>query len=197
MIVETLIMGASMVGCMGCWAAVQKHRITMEVEKHKLNNEALKPPPEKPEPLSLEQQTFDVKRLREQQAIDARLKAEQQVFDAKKQALDHVLSRRRTLENKIDETRVRVTGYADKQYAQYRTDALEALEDARKEQMELVAQQAELLALIGDDDESSMDTTSKPIRVDTGGPVAGRVDDPGDVHDVELHDEEASRESAA
>src|SRR5258708_4697475 len=33
LIVEALILGASAVGAVGCWAAVQKHRITSELQK--------------------------------------------------------------------------------------------------------------------------------------------------------------------
>lgn len=166
-----------------------------EVDKRQIESAF---PPEKPEKPSLEQQQFDLKRDREQQEIDARRQAVQQVFDAKKQALDHVLNRRATLEARIDEARGRVVGYADKQYAQYRTDALHAIEDARKEQAELVAQQAELLDLIQrGDDESQVDAATKPVRVDPGGPVAERMDDPDFVHDAESNVEEASREGAA
>lgn len=196
-------------------AATKKRQAELKAEVDKRQIESAFPP-EKPEKPTLEQQAFDVKCQREQQeidtkrqreqqeidarqkAVDAQRKAVQQVFDAKKQALDHVLNRRRVLEAKIDECRGKVMGYVDKQYAQYRTDALEAMNDARKEQAELVTQQADLLALIeGDDDESQVDTAAKPVRVDPGGPVAERVDDPDFVHDAESNVEEASREGAA
>lgn len=171
MIVETLIMGASLVGCMGCWAAVQKHRLTTELQKHKFDCEVLKPPPEPVAPV-----------LPPAPPSPAQ------------QSLTALLERREKLENHITALRTRVSDYSEARFTQYRADALKAIEDAREEQQELVLEQTGLLEMMqGTED----DAAKKPVRVDTRGPVAERVDDSGDVHAVELHDEETSRESAA
>lgn len=123
MIVETLIMGMSLVGCAGCWAAVQKHRIVAEMQKDKLKHdlEVLKPAPEpvvKVEPSPAQQ------------------------------SLTALLERREKLENHITELRKRVSEYSEARFAQYRTDALQALEDARQEQQELVLEQTGLLEMM-------------------------------------------------
>jgi hypothetical protein len=188
MIGEALVLGSSLVGCFGLWAAVAKHRLNVELQKHKITTDynVLKGEPEPPEKPTLEQLTFDAKQH-----------TQQQLFQSQKQALDHLLERRRTLEDQIAKLRTNIQSYADKQYAQYRADAVNALNDARKEQQELVDEQRRLLATMEGDDESEVDAAAKPVRVDTGGPVAERVDDSGVVHAVELHDEEASREGAA
>jgi hypothetical protein len=188
MIGEALILGSSMLGCIGCWAAVAKHRLNVELQKHKITTDynVLKGEPEPPEKPTLEQLSFDSKQ-----------RAQQQLFESKKKALDHLLSRRSTLEDQIAKLRTNIQSYADKQYAQYRADAVNALNDARKEQLELVEEQRRLLATMEGDDESEVDAAEKPVRVDTGGPVAERVDDSGVVHALELHDEDASREGAA
>ena len=44
--------------------------------------------------------------------------------------------------------RNRVIGYSDRSYANYRSDALKALEDAREEQKELVLEEAGLLEMM-------------------------------------------------
>lgn len=175
MIVEFLIMGSSLLGCVGCWAAVAKHRISAELQKHKINIDLqmVNPPPE-PRPAPVVEPPSPTQ-----------------------QSLTELLTRRRTLEANISKLREQACSfnqYDEKKYAAYRADTLKALEDARTEQQELVLEQTGLLEMMqGTDD----DPAKKSLRVDTGGPVAERVDDPGDVHDVELHDEEASRESAA
>ena len=162
MIVEFLIMGSSFVGIAGCWAAVQKHKLTTQLEMHRLNNEVLKPAPEpvppappRPEPSPTQQ------------------------------ALTELLKRRRTLED---------NQYEEKKYTLWRADTLKALEDARTEQQELVLEETGLLEMMQGADN---DAAQKPVRIDPGGFVAERVADPGELHDAELHDEEASRESAA
>jgi len=123
MIVEALIAGMSLVGCVGCWAAVQKHRIEAEMQKDKLKHdlEVLKPPqepapPSKPDPMQ--------------------------------QSLTQLLDRRKKLEDSITDLRTRIIGYADKSYAQYREDTLKALDDAREEQKELVLEETGLLEMM-------------------------------------------------
>jgi transposase len=126
MIVEALIAGMSLVGCVGCWAAVQKHRIVAEMQKDKLKHdlEVLKPtseplPPPRVVPPSPPQQ-----------------------------ALTALLERRETLENQILDLRKRISEHGEGRFTQYRADALKALEDAREEQQELVLEETGLLEMM-------------------------------------------------
>lgn len=123
MIVEALIAGASLVGCAGGWFAVQKHRITAEMQKHKLNHdlEVLRPTPTP--------------------------KGETPPCPAQ-QSLTALLERRERLENHITELRKRVCDYSEARFAQYRLDSLKALEDAREEQKELVLEETGLLEMM-------------------------------------------------
>lgn len=120
MIVEAFVAGFSLVGCVGCWVAVQKHRITAEIQKHKLNHdlEVLKPSPEP------------------------------KVESPTQQSLTALLQRRERLENQIIELRKRVFDYSESRFAQYRLDLLKALEDAREEQKELVLEETGLLEMM-------------------------------------------------
>lgn len=117
------------------------------------------------------------------------------------QSLVALLSRRKTLEDQIARLRdtVRDSNGESKAYAKYRSDALKALEDARKEQQELVLEQVGLLEMMqhGTNDESELDPSEKSVRVDTGGHVAESLDAADDVHDAELYVEETGREGAA
>ena len=47
MIGEALILGTSLLGCVGCWTAVARHRISAELQKHKITTdyESIKPVP--------------------------------------------------------------------------------------------------------------------------------------------------------
>lgn len=125
MIVEALIMGASLVGCAGCWATVQKHRISGEMQKHKLDHdlEVLRPQPE------------------------PKIELEPTSPSPVQQSLTALLERRQNLENHISELRKRVCDYSEARFAQYRADSLKALEDAREEQQELVLEQTGLLEM--------------------------------------------------
>ncbi len=176
MIVEALILGASVVGCMGCWATVIKHKLNVELQKHKIDAdyEVLKPVPE---------------------PIRATV---QPAPSPMQQSLTALLFRREKLEHQITEIRTRVSGYPDKSYTQYRTDALTTLEDARKEQQELVSEEVNLLEMMqGVKKDVKVDASEKPVRVDSGGSLARLLDDSSELHDVELHDQEASREGSA
>lgn len=126
MIVETLIAGMSLLGCVGCWAAVQKHRIVAEMQKDKLKHdlEVLKPTPE---PLPPPRVTPP---------------------SPPQQALTALLERRETLETQISDLRQRVCDYGEARFNQYRIDALKALEDAREEQKELVLEETGLLEMM-------------------------------------------------
>jgi len=124
LIVETLIAGSTLIGFAICWAVVQKHRITAEMQKHKLNHdlEVLKPTPEpKPEPTPP---------------------------SPAQQSLTALLERRENLERHINDIRKRVADYTEARFAQYRADSLQALEDARQEQQELVLEQTGLLEMM-------------------------------------------------
>lgn len=123
MIVEAFVAGFSLVGCVGCWVAVQKHRITAEIQKHKLNHdlEVLKPSPE-PKVETTPSPT--------------------------QQSLTALLQRRERLENQIIELRKHVFNYSEARFAQYRLDSLKALEDAREEQKELVLEETGLLEMM-------------------------------------------------
>jgi hypothetical protein len=136
MIAECLIAGVSLVGCVGCWAAVQKHRIVAEMQKDKLKHdlEVLKPTPEPLPPPKNEKPS------------------------PAQQALTQLLKRRDALEAHINEMRNRVIGYSDKSYTQWRVDALKALEDAREEQKELVLEEIGLLEM--------MQTTRARVKID-------------------------------
>jgi len=180
MIGEMLVVGGSLVGCVTCWAMVARHKLNIELQRHKITTdyEYTKPipdplpPPEKPS-------------------------AKQQALDALKKSLDSLLERRKKLEDHITTLRNTTADgrYCDKSYAQWRADALKALEDARAEQQELVLEETDLLEMIqGAETDDKVDATEKPVRVDTGGPVARRVDDPRELRDAELHDEEAGGE---
>lgn len=128
MIGEAFVLAVSLLGCASCWAFVQKHRITAEMQKHKLNHdlEVLRPPPdpqiqpkpEKPSPLQ--------------------------------QSLTELLNRRRNLEAHINQLRDRASEYrySNREYTQFRADALKALSDAREEQKELVLEEAGLLEMM-------------------------------------------------
>src|SRR3990167_669844 len=136
-LVEALVLGASVVGAIGCWAAVQKHRIDAQMQKQKLDHdlEVLKPqaepappPPPKKEP-SPDQQT-----------------------------LNALLQRRKTLEDNITALRDKATTYSQyqggKQYETLRADALKSLEDARTELADLVNEIDKLLnSMRGEDNE--------------------------------------------
>lgn len=126
MIAEALILASSLIGCASCWAFVQKHRISAEMQKEKLKHdlEVLKPTPEPVKPLRAEKP------------------------NPMQQSLTQLLKRREALEESISELRTRVIGYSDKSYASYRTDALTALEDARQEQKELVLEEVGLLEMM-------------------------------------------------
>lgn len=126
MIVEALIAGMSLVGCVGCWAAVQKHRIVAEMQKDKLKHdlEVLKPTPEPTPPPKTEKPS------------------------PMQQSLTQLLKRREELEENITELRNRIIGYNSKEYAGYREDTLKALEDAREEQKELVLEETGLLEMM-------------------------------------------------
>jgi len=178
-ITEVLILGASMVGCVGCWAAVQKHRIDAQMQKQKLDHdlEVLKPQAEpQPPPLPKKDPTPD------------------------QQTLNALLQRRETLEDNITDLREKATTYSQyhggKQYETLRADALKSLEDARTELTDLVDEIDKLLnSMRGDDDE--LGSASQSVQPAAGRRVAQQLDDLGYVRDVELHDEEASRESTA
>jgi transposase len=124
MIVEALIAGMSFVGSVGCWAAVEKHRISAEMQKDKLKHdlEVLKPTPE---PKIVEEPS------------------------PAQQSLTALLERRESLENHITELRRRVSDCQEARFAQYRTDSLKVLENARQEQQELVLEQVGLLEMMG------------------------------------------------
>ncbi len=125
MIVEALVAGASLVGCVSCWVAVQKHRIAAEMQKHKLNHdlEVLRPTPE--------------------------LKNDAAPCPAQ-QSLTALLERRERLEDHITELRKRVCDHSEARFVQYRSDSLKALEDAREEQKELVLEETGLLKMMQD-----------------------------------------------
>lgn len=178
MIVETLILGASAVGAMGCWAMVQKHRITSELQKHKIDADykIMNPPPE-PAPYVAPAPRLDP--------------------SPAQQSLTALLARRESLEQNINTMRERVANYTDKSYAQYRTDALEAIEDARKEQQELVLEQTGLLEMMQGMNNGITNSAAQSVQPLAGRRVAQRVDDLDDVRDAELHDEETGRESTA
>lgn len=189
MIVEALILGASIVGCAGCWASVVRHKFSIELQKHKINTdmEVLRPAPERPLPPPPKPDPTP-----------------EQVFAAaQQQALNELLARRRTLESNITKLRDQACQYNqypsdDKKYAAWRSDTLKALDDARKEQQELVVEEAKLLASMrGAKNEPRLVSAEKSVQPDPGGFVARRVGDPGQLYDAELHDEEASRESSA
>ena len=170
MVIETVIFGASLVGCFGCWTSVLRHKLTMELEKHKLNNEALKPPvevPPKPAPAQ--------------------------------QSLTALLSRRKDLEEHINILRTRASDqrYNDKNFSQYRADSLKALEDARKEQQELVVEEKNLIELMYGVKNDRLVPAEKPVRFDPGRLVAEPLDGVSLVCDVELHNAEAGREGTA
>lgn len=126
MIIEVLLVATSIVGCAGCWAAVQKHRISAELQKHKLDHdlEVLKPPP--------------MPKIAPPPETPAQ------------QSLTALLERRESLETHITELRKCVCDYHEERFAQYRTDALQALEDAREEQKELVLEETGLLEMMHD-----------------------------------------------
>ena len=149
-LVEALVLGASVVGAIGCWAAVQKHRIDAQMQKQKLDHdlEVLKPqaepappPPPKKEP-SPDQQT-----------------------------LNALLQRRKTLEDNITALRDKATTYSQyqggKQYETLRADALKSLEDARTELADLVNEIDKLLnSMRGEDNEVvSPEKSVQPRRV--------------------------------
>lgn len=178
MIFEILVASVGAVGCMACWAIVQKHRITSELQKHKIDTEykalnAARPELELPKP-SLRQQ-----------------------------ALTTLLARRATLEFQIDGLRRTATNlqlqYGTDISRQQRTDALQALKDARKEQQELIIEQEKLLNTnSGESDEKiGVGASEESVQLDPGGHVAQRVDDPGDMPDAEPDKQEASRTGAA
>ena len=180
MIAETLITGATLLGSVGCWAAVQKHRLTVELQKHKINvdMEVLKPVPEPVLPPPTQ---------------------------PAEQSLKELLSRRRNLENHITSLRERASDsrFSDKSYAQYRADALKALEDARQQQQELVAEEGRLLEMLQGENKNAkeLDSTKKSAQPDPGRPVVTstreRVDDPGELHVAELHDEKTGGKGPA
>lgn len=181
-ITEVLILGASVVGCVGCWATVARHRLSVELQKHKITTdyEYTKPapdplpPPEKPS-------------------------SQQQALDAQKKSLDGLLERREKLEDHITALRNSTADgrYVDKSYNQWRADALKALDDARKEQQELVLEETGLLEMMQGAKSEDTNSTAQSVQSPAGRRVAQRVDDFDDVRDAELHDEEASRESTA
>jgi len=181
-ITEVLILGASLVGCVGCWATVARHRLSIELQKHKITTdyEYTKPAPEPVPPRKDPTAT-------------------QQALDAQKKSLDALLERRKTLENHITALRNSSADgrYVDKAYNQWRSDALKALEDARKEQQELVLEETGLLEMMQGEKDEDTSPAAQSVQSSTGRRVAQRVDDLDDVRDVELHDEEASRESTA
>ena len=171
MIGEALILGTSLLGCVGCWTAVARHRISAELQKHKITTdyESIKPVPEPPRPEPTPAQ----------------------------QALTALLARRKNLEDHVTSLRSRVADNSHQSYKDYRADAIKVLEDARTEQQELVLEETGLLEMMHGVKDGKVDSASKSIRVDTGGPVAERVDDSGELHAAELHDEETGRESTA
>lgn len=180
MILEFLISGATLVGCMSCWAIVAKHKLSVELQKHKITTdyESIKPMPEPPPP-------------KKEPTIA------QQVLDSQKKTLEALLERRKALEVHINNLRnVTADGrYSDKSYNQWRENTVTALNDARKEQQELVREQADLIGRMqGANNEN---TATEPVRIDSGVDLAERMVDLGSLHDVELHDEETSRKGAS
>lgn len=186
MVYEALIAGGTLLGCVGFWAAVARHRLTMEFQKQKLQHdlEVLRPPEPKIPPPPKKEPT------------------------PKQQALTALLKRRADLEGSITALRERSCTFSkyhgDKQYEQLRADSLKVLEDARKEQAQLVVELEKLLKSMNEglDEEEEheplgLDAPEKPVQLVAGRPVAQRVADPGELHDAELYEQEASREGAA
>lgn len=185
-VLEILAGGTSLFGIAACWAAVQRHRIAAQMQKQKLDHdlEVLKTPAEPlPPPSPKKDPTPD------------------------QQTLNALLQRRKTLEDNITQLREKATTFSQyqggKQYETLRADALKSLEDARTELADLVDEIDRLLkSMRGDNEEVKpppirLDAPEKPIQPIAGGSVAKRVADPGELHDAELYDEEAGRESSA
>ncbi len=184
MIVEALILGASLVGCTGFWATVMRHRYSVDLQKHKITSdlEAMKPWPEPVPPPPLPPPKKEP--------------------TPNQQALTALLLRRANLEQNVTKLRDQSCQYSQydqgKKYELLRSDALKALDDARREQQELVVEIAALLETMqGDEDAEKLDPAKKSLQPNTGGPVARRVVDSSLLYDAELHDEEASRKGAA
>jgi hypothetical protein len=157
----------------------KKHAATKKAEVDLKQAELASPPPERPA-----------------------ITIEQQLFDTKKQALNVLLDRRKMLDQQISNLRNNAMNtrveYSRDVMESARHDALRALEDARVEQRELIQEQHRLLIMMGEaNDEPKVDAAQEPVRVATGGPVAGRVDDPDQLHDAEPDEPEASRAGVA
>lgn len=133
-----------------------------------------------------------------QQEFETKVEHRQQILNSQRQALEHLLSRRSNLNDEIGNLRSGIQTRSDKQYAQWRTDSLTALADARKEQQELTLEQEKLLSTMKVRiDETELDAAEKSLQPDPRGPVAQRVDDPSELHDVELYEQETGRKSFA
>lgn len=183
---EVLVLGASVVGCVSCWTAAQKHRLTTELQKHKLNHdlEVLRPvEPKMPLP--------------PKKGTDAATAGPDRVAETtgRPRGKHHLTSGAIVYVQSVQR---------GKQYEQLRTDALRALEDAREEQAELIIDLEKLLnSMRGELDEEGthasleLDAAKKPVQLDSGGLVAQRVADPCELHDAELHEQETSRKGAA
>lgn len=190
MIAEFIVAGSTLLGCVACWMTVHKHRITSELQKFKIDTDykVLNPPP--PAPIAEKPMPPD---------------AQQQLRNAQQQALNALLKRREVLEDSIKKLREAATTcrveYNRDISEHVRADALRALQDAREEQREIVSEEHALLAAWAsekkDDEKVRVAATPKSVQPDPGGSVAQSLDDPSLVCDVELHDEEAGRESTA
>lgn len=185
MIAELIVIGACLLGCAMCWAAVQKHKISSELQKHKITTDykIIMPAPESPP-------------ARELNLIEESIQT----------SLRELLARRSTLEDNISQIREQAceyNRYASEgsgrnydSYVQWRADSLKALQDAREEQQELALEEIKLLELLQNTNNENKNCTAKSVQFDPRRRVAEQMVDSGNLRDVELYDEITSRKSA-
>jgi len=170
MIIEALILGMSLVSIVGCWAHVQKHRLTVEFQKHKMNVELkmLEPAPDPVKP-----------------------KVEPPPPGPFQQSLTALLARRHDLEERIDDIRNTVidSTYSEKRFETFRAHTIAMLENARKEHQELVLEQVGLLEMA--QEATREESNHEKVRLDSSEKSMLDVDSIKNVSDVVELDEES------
>lgn len=180
---EFVIAGLTIVGCAGAWVVARNHELNAELQMHKITTDykMLQPQPE-PRPPPKEPTI------------------EEKIFQQQTCALEALVERRDQLQRHILALHERLNKDLNNSA---RSNLTMSLERARTLDKELMHEQNLLFKMMMQQNVQTMsqevrlDTSEKPLQPDSGGSMAPRVADFGDMRVDELHDAETSRKNSS
>ena len=180
---EFVIAGLTIVSCAGAWVVARNHELNAELQMHKITTDykMLQPQPE-PRPLPKEPTI------------------EEKLFQQQTCALEALIDRRRNLQEHILQIQERLSENLKSIDISNLTICLDR---ARALDKELMHEQNLLFKMMMQQNDQTMwqevrlDTSEKPLQPDSGGSMAPRVADFGDMRVDELHDAETSRKNSS